>query len=140
MEDLTKGDKRSIRRGLAEMFALLRQEEDGITARWYRINSCKNKTLKPGKGSEPFEPFDNPIPSLSQLFRLGEVRTNKVLLACRILETLKKGKNKGVLVLYLSAWGALRDEFKLNKFIELLPVTREKLLGSKVYCVRVGSF
>ena len=51
MEDLTKGDERSIRRGLAELFALLDQEEGGITACWYRIDSCKNKTLKPGKGS-----------------------------------------------------------------------------------------
>ena len=109
MEDLTKGDKRSIRRGLAELFVLLGQEEGGITSCWYRIDSCKNKTFKPGKGSEPFEPFDNPIPPLSQLFQLGEVRTNKVLLACRILETLKKGNNKGVLGVYLSAWGSLRD-------------------------------
>ena len=140
MEDLTKGDKRSIRRGLAKLFALLGQEEGGITARWYRIYSCKNETLKPGKGSEPFERFDNPIPPLSQLFRLGEVRANKVLLACGILEPLKKGNNKGVLGVSLIAWYALREEFRLKKFIELVPVTREKILGSKVYCVRVGSF
>ena len=140
MEDLTKGDERSIRRGLTELFALLGQEEGGIAARWYCIDICKNETLKPGKGSEPFEPFDNPIPPLSQFFRIREVRTNKVLLACGILEPLKKGKNKGVLGVSLSAWDSLRDEFKLKKFIELVPVTREKLLGSKVYCVRVGSF
>ena len=97
MEDLTKGDERSIRRGLSELFALLGQEEGGIAARWYCIDICKNETLKPGKGSEPFEPFDNPIPPPSQLFRIGEVRTNKVLLACGILEPLKKVKNKGVL-------------------------------------------
>ena len=98
MEDLTKGDKRSIRRGLAELFTFLGQEEGGITAGWYPINSYKNKTLKPGKGSEPFEPFDNPILPLSQLFRLREVRTNKVLLACGILEPLKKGKHSGRLL------------------------------------------
>ena len=68
------------------------------------------------------------------------MRTNKVLLACGILELLKKGKNKGVLGVSLSAWDSLRDEFKLNKFIELVPVTGEKLLGSKVYRGRVGSF
>ena len=140
MEDFTKGDGRSIGRGLAELFAFLGQEEGGITARWYRTDIRKNKALKPGKGSEPFEPFDNPIPPLSQLFRLGEVRTNKVLLAYGILEPLKKIKNKGVLGVSMSAWYSLRDEFKLNKFIELVPVTREKLLGSNVYCVRVGSF
>ena len=122
------------------MFTFLGQEEGGITAGWYPINSYKNKTLKPGKGLEPFEPFDNPILPLLQLFRLGEVRTNKVLLACVILEPLKKGKNKWVLGVSLSAWYALREEFKLKKFIELVPVTREKLLGSKIYCVRVGSF
>ena len=140
MEDLTRGDERSIRRGLTELFALLSQEEGGIAARWYRIDSSKNETLKPGKGSEPFEPFDNPIPPLLQIFRLGEVRTNKVLLACGILEPLKKGMNKGVLGVSPKAWDALRDEFKLKEFIELVPVTRDKLLGSKVYCVRVGSF
>ena len=86
MEDLTKGVEHSIRRGLAELFALLVQEEGGIAARWYRIDSCKNETLKPGKGSEPFEPFDNPIPPLLQIFRLGKVHTNKVLLSCGILE------------------------------------------------------
>ena len=140
MEDLTKGDELYIRMGLAELSALLDQEEGGITSRWYRMESCKNKTLKPGKGSEPFEPFDNPIPPLSQLLRLGEVCTNKVLLACRILEPLKKGKKKGVLGVSLIAWDVLRYEFKLKKFIELVPVTREKLICSKVYCVRVGSF
>ena len=140
MEDLTKGDERSIKMGLADLFALLGQEESGIAACWYHIDRCKNETLKPRKGSEPFEPFDNPIPPLSQILRLGEVCTNKVLLACRILEPLKKRKKKGVLGVSLSAWDTLRDEFKLNKFIELVPVTREKLLGSKVYCVRVGSF
>ena len=56
--------------------------------------AVKNETVKPGKGLEPFEPFDNPILPLLQLFRLGEVRTNKVLLACGILEPLKKGKKK----------------------------------------------
>ena len=68
------------------------------------------------------------------------MRTNKVLLAYGILEPLKKIKNKGVLGVSMSAWYSLRDEFKLNKFIELVPVTREKLIGSKVYCVQVGSF
>ena len=33
MEDLTKGDELSIRRGLTELFAFLGQEEGGITAR-----------------------------------------------------------------------------------------------------------
>ena len=87
--------------------------------------------MKPGKGSESFEPSDNPIPPLSQIFRLREVRTNKVLLACGILEPLKKGKNKGVLGVSLSAWDALRDEFKLKKFIELVPVTRENMERKK---------
>ena len=40
----------------------------------------------------------------------------------------------------LSAWDALRDKFHLKEFIELVPVTREKILVSKVYCVQVGSF
>ena len=140
MEDLTKGDERSIKMGLADLFALLGQEESGIAACWYHIDRCKNETLKPRKGSEPFETFDNSIPPLLQLFRIGEVRINKVLLAFGILEPLKKGNNKGVLGVSPSDWDALRDEFKLKEFIELVPLTREKILGSKVYCVRVGSF
>ena len=109
MEDLTKGDERSIRRGLTELFTFIGQEEGGITARWYHIDRCKKNTLKPGKGSGPFGPFDKPIPPLSQLFRLGEVRTIKVLLACGILDPLKKGKKKGVVGVSLSAWDALRE-------------------------------
>ena len=128
MEDLTKGDERSIKMGLADLFALLGQEESGIAACWYHIDRCKNETLKPRKGSEP---FDNPIPPLSQLLRLGEVCTNKVLLACRILEPLKKGKKKGVLGVSLIAWDVLRYEFKLKKFIELVPVTRENMERKK---------
>ena len=57
MEYLKKVDERSIWWGLAELFALLGLVEGGIAASLFRIDSCKYETLKPGKGSETFDPF-----------------------------------------------------------------------------------
>ena len=88
MDAFTENCRLSIKRGLAELFALLGHEENGIDARWYRLDSCKNKTATPRNGSVP---FDNPILPLSKKIQLGKVRTNDMLIACGILTVLKKG-------------------------------------------------
>ena len=137
MDAFTENCRLSIKRGLAELFALLGHEDNGIDARWYCLDSCKNKTATPRNGSVP---FDNPILPLSTLFQIVKVRTNDILLACGILTVLKKGNYKGKLGICSKAWENLRDEFKLKGLMEMQHVTRENLVGIIVWCIRVGSF
>ena len=122
------------------MFELLGHEENGIDARWYRLDSCNNETVTPRNASDPFE---NPIQPLSQLFLLGKVVFNNVLRACGILEVLTKGKNKGKLGICTSAWESFRDKYKLcmlRMLLEMEPVTKENFVGTRVWRVRVSSF
>ena len=116
MDAFTENCRLSIKRGLAELFALLGHEDNGIDARWYCLDSCKNKTATPRNGSVP---FDNPILPLSTLFQLGNVHTNDMLLACGILTVLKKGNYKGKLGICSKAWENLRYEFKLKGLMEM---------------------
>jgi len=64
MDEITEGCRLSGRRGLAELLLeLLGQEEMGINARWYRLDSFKEMTVAPRNASDPFE---NPISPLSR--------------------------------------------------------------------------
>ena len=137
MDAFTENCRLSIKRGLAELFALLGHEYNGIDACWYRLDRFKNETVTPRNGSVP---FDNPILPLSTLFQIGKVRTNDMLLACGILTVLKKGNYKGKLGICSKAGKNLRDKFKLKGLMEMEHVTRENLVGTRVWCVQVGSF
>ena len=63
-----------------------------------------------------------------------------MILAYGILTVLKKGNYKGKLGICSKAWENLRGEFKLKGLMEMEPVTRENLVGTRVWCVQVGSF
>ena len=132
MDAFTENFRLSIKRGIAELFALLGHEYNGIDACWYRLDSCKNETVTSRNGSVP---FDNPILPLSTIFQLGKVRTNDMILAYGILKVFKKGNYKGKLGICSKAWDNLRDELKLKGLMEMEHVTRENLVGKRVWCI-----
>lgn len=118
MEPSVDYRKFTIDESLATLFTLLAHDEEGIDGRWYRINSCKDEKVFPGDGSEP---FDNPIPPLSELLRLGKARTNDMLVAAGLLETIKTGRYVGKLGVCRKGWDDLIATFKIKDFIECTP-------------------
>jgi hypothetical protein len=135
MEVVLKGYEEDLREALANFFQQLGDEDDGIDARWYRANSCQNETVTQA-GDAPA--IANLIPPVSTLFRLSKERSNKLLLACGLLEKIKKGANKGMMGIVRNKWESLKAEFQLN--IEFDFVTKANSIGRRVWCIRVGSF
>ena len=107
------------------------------SACWYCIDSCKNNTVSPEDGSGSFE---NAILPLSSLLEYSMARTNDLLLACGLLKKIETGRYKGHIGVSPSGWEHFISKFKLQGVIEVTQVTAISIIGSKVWCIRVGIF